>query len=145
MYFLEVIYVSPFFISFLLFLQSSSTMIKGTHIATTTRFFTSPNEKEFLIVNAVGPDRLGIVSNLTQLVVEKGGNVGESQATRLGSHFGLMMLVSVPKTNSQILQNAVQNVEGMSTTCFVTDDPNAIAVAPQVGCTLNVSFALIID
>lgn len=91
-------------------------------------------------MNAVGPDRVGIVSGLTQLVVEKGGNVGESQASRLGSHFGLMMLVSVPKSSSDELQQAVKTLEGMSISCFVTDDPSAVVSAPKVGCEFITDF-----
>lgn len=115
-------------------LSSSHLPKKVVKASSSIRCF-SNNEKEFLVVNAVGPDRVGIVSNLTELVVQKGGNVGESQASRLGSHFGLMMLVSVPKKgNASIeLQDALQNIEGMSTTCYTTDDPNAIMTSPKVG------------
>mmetsp|Transcript_8738 Transcript_8738/g.10943 ORF Transcript_8738/g.10943 Transcript_8738/m.10943 type:complete len:153 (+) Transcript_8738:49-507(+) len=98
----------------------------------TARCFSSA-DKEFLVINAVGPDRLGIVSGLTELVVEKGGNVGESQASRLGSHFGLMMLVSVPKSATQELQDAVKALEGMSTSCYPTEDPTANRDSPSVG------------
>ena len=68
------------------------------------------------------------------MVVDKGGNVGESQASRLGSHFGLMMLVSVPKSSSEELQTALKELEGMSTTCYITNDPNAITAPPGDGC-----------
>ena len=47
------------------------------------------------------------------MVVDKGGNVGESQTSQLGSHFGflfLMMLVSVPKSPSQELQIAFKDL-----------------------------------
>ena len=88
------------------------------------------------LITISGPDRLGIVSGLTELVVEKGGNVGESQASRLGSHFGLMMLVSVPKSATQDLQDAVKALEGMSTSCYPTKDPAANRDSPSVGCKL---------
>lgn len=102
-------------------------------VSTSTRCFSTVAEQEFLVINAVGPDRVGIVSGLTEMVVDRGGNVGESQASRLGSHFGLMMLVSVPKSSSHDLQEAVQNMEGMSTSCYSTDDPNAVTASPRVG------------
>jgi glycine cleavage system regulatory protein len=108
------------------------------------RYF-STAEKEYLILNTVGPDRVGIVSSITKLVVEKGGNVGESQASKLGSHFGLMMLVSVPKDRSQDLIQSVKGIEGMNTSCFVTDDPTAVTASPKVGCEytmLHVSVVL---
>ena len=94
----------------------------------------SSMDKDYLVVNAVGPDRVGIVSGLTKMVVDKGGNVGESQASRLGSHFGLMMLVSVPKKSSQELQTSLKELEGMSTSCYTTDDPNAVQASPGDGC-----------
>jgi glycine cleavage system transcriptional repressor len=96
------------------------------------RFF-STTDQEFLVVNAVGPDRPGIVSDLTKLVVDQGGNVGESIASRLGTHFGLMMLISVPKTKSLELQDAVKGMADMSTTCYATTNPDAVEVKPRVG------------
>ena len=85
-------------------------------------------------MNAVGVDRPGIVSDLTKMVVNAGGNVGESQAAKLGSHFGLMMLISVPKIQSGVLQNALSSMEGMSTSCYLTGDPDAVEVTPHIGC-----------
>lgn len=100
----------------------------------------STSDKEFLVLNAVGPDRPGIVSEMTKLVVDHGGNVGESQASRLGSHFGLMMLVTIPKSQSSALQTAVVDMPGMSTTCYVTGDPDAVEVTPKVGYTGHFSL-----
>jgi glycine cleavage system transcriptional repressor len=96
------------------------------------RFF-SATDQEYLVVNAVGPDRPGIVSDLTKLVVNQGGNVGESIASRLGAHFGLMMLISVPKSKSMELQDAVKGMADMSTTCYTTTNPDAVEVKPRVG------------
>lgn len=95
--------------------------------------FYSATDQEYLVVNAVGPDRPGIVSDLTKLVVDQGGNVGESIASRLGAHFGLMMLISVPKNKSTALQDAVKNMAEMSTTCYSTTNPDAVEVKPRVG------------
>ena len=93
----------------------------------------STTQNEFLVLNAVGPDRPGIVSEFTKIVVDQGGNVGESQASRLGSHFGLMMLVKIPKSHSEALQTAVEGMAGMSTTCYSTGDPDAVEITPKVG------------
>jgi len=82
----------------------------------------------------VGPDRPGIVSDFTKLVVDQGGNVGESQASRLGSHFGLMMLIAIPKTKSDSLQTAVTAMPGMSSSCYITGNPHAVEITPKVGC-----------
>ena len=66
--------------------------------------------------------------------------MGESQASRLGSHFGLMMLVSVPKSTTEELQDAVKALEGMSTSCYATEDPNATKDSPRVGCKSCIYF-----
>jgi predicted amino acid-binding ACT domain protein len=96
----------------------------------------SAADSEFLVVNAVGPDRPGIVSDFTKLVVDQEGSVGESQASRLGSHFGLMMLITVPKAKSEALQTAVKKMSDMNTSCYLTGDPNAVEVTPKDGCEL---------
>lgn len=85
------------------------------------------------VVNAVGSDRPGIVSDLTEIVVNAGGNVGESIASRLGSYFGLMMLVSVPKGKSTNLQSALKSMSNMSTTCYSTSNPNEMEITPRIG------------
>jgi len=90
-------------------------------------------EKEFIVVSAVGTDRRGIVSDITKIVVDKGGNVGESQAAKLGSHFGLSMLISIPKRESEALQASLTSLPGLATSCFVTGDPRAVTVTPNVG------------
>ena len=91
-------------------------------------------QKDFIFVSAVGADRRGIVSDITKIVVEKGGNVGESQATNLGSHFGLSMLVSAPKHESEALQASLTSLPGLATSCFVTGDPNDVSIIPDIGC-----------
>jgi glycine cleavage system transcriptional repressor len=100
-----------------------------------TRSFSSRSrEKEFLVINSVGVDRPGIVSEITKRVVDANGNIGSSQAAKLGSHFGLMMLVSIPKEQSDSLQRSLANFKDMSTVCFVTTDPKTVSVQPQEGC-----------
>jgi glycine cleavage system transcriptional repressor len=49
-----------------------------------------------LVLTLTGPDRIGIVENLTGLLVARGGNVEVSRMARLGGEFAVLMLVSVP-------------------------------------------------
>lgn len=91
----------------------------------------SSSESQFMILNSVGEDRPGIVSDMTKIVLDHNGNVGESQASKLGTHFGLMMLVSVPKDQSELLQNAVKSMSGMKTTCYLTENPDTVQVQPE--------------
>ena len=49
-----------------------------------------------LVVSVTGNDRVGIVEEVTGVVVEFGGNVDSSKMARLGGEFAMLMLVSVP-------------------------------------------------
>jgi glycine cleavage system transcriptional repressor len=53
-----------------------------------------PNEKSYLVLTAVGPDRPGIVSELSALIHRAGANVEDSRMAVLGGEFALLMLVS---------------------------------------------------
>jgi glycine cleavage system transcriptional repressor len=48
---------------------------------------------KLLAVTAIGPDRTGIVRDLSAGITEAGGNIRESRMTTLGSEFAVMMLV----------------------------------------------------
>mmetsp|Transcript_92684 Transcript_92684/g.267649 ORF Transcript_92684/g.267649 Transcript_92684/m.267649 type:complete len:214 (+) Transcript_92684:90-731(+) len=87
-----------------------SAALRQAHALKFRRFFST---KE-LIINAVGSDRVGIVSDMTKYVTGVGGNVGESQASRLGNHFSLMMLVNVPEKRVVELVNQLEDVEDIT-------------------------------
>lgn len=94
------------------------------------------------MINAVGQDRVGIVSDITGLVIQAGGNVGESQAAKLGSHFSLMMLVTVPTKHTDNLVASLDTVPAMNAAVFEADSATKV-MTPQVGCTFtNVSLSL---
>jgi glycine cleavage system transcriptional repressor len=50
--------------------------------------------EKLLAVTAIGPDRAGVVRDLSQAVTAAGGSIRESRMIALGSEFGVMMLVS---------------------------------------------------
>eukprot|EP00550_Attheya_septentrionalis_P003796 CAMPEP_0198285488 /NCGR_PEP_ID=MMETSP1449-20131203/4743_1 /TAXON_ID=420275 /ORGANISM="Attheya septentrionalis, Strain CCMP2084" /LENGTH=235 /DNA_ID=CAMNT_0043982897 /DNA_START=64 /DNA_END=768 /DNA_ORIENTATION=- len=97
------------------------------------------DKKTHLMINTLGPDRLGIVSDMTKLVTDVGGSVGESQATKLGSYFSLTMQVSVPsKAAADDLKQSLADeskIGMMSMHSVETDDPKAVqvVVSPSVG------------
>ena len=49
-----------------------------------------------LALTAIGRDRPGIVAGLTEVLVESGGNVDDSQMSILHGQFAVVLLVSVP-------------------------------------------------
>lgn len=93
-----------------------------------------------LVINAVGQDRVGIVSDITGLVIDVGGNVGESQAAKLGSHFSLMMLVTVPADHLDDLKDKLKTVPDINAAVFEAP-ADATKFTPQgVGCMYPVCW-----
>ena len=96
-------------------------------------FSTTSSSVVDLVINAVGMDRVGIVSDVTGLVIEAGGNVGDSQAAKLGSHFGLMMEVTLPRDKLDSLKAQLEAMPGMNAAVY--EDPVSDASATtQIGC-----------
>lgn len=52
------------------------------------------SQDQYLVVSALGPDRPGLVSEVTSYVTERGGNIEDSRMAVLGAEFGIMLLVS---------------------------------------------------
>lgn len=91
-----------------------------SHYASTSATY---NKKQTqLIINAVGTDRLGIVHDMTKEVIDAGGNVGASQAAKLGEYFSLMMLVEVPETKVPSLKERLEQMHDLSASVCLTKD-----------------------
>lgn len=113
----------------------SSTAFHTTQATSLSRRFFSSKQQQ-LIINAVGTDRLGIVSDMTKEVTDVGGNVGESQAAKLGKHFSLMMLVEVPHDQVDVLQQKVSAMKDLTATACLTDGDDgdkSVAANPTIG------------
>jgi glycine cleavage system transcriptional repressor len=50
--------------------------------------------RKHFVVDVIGPDRPGIVEEVSQIVAEGGGNIEDSRMAHLGGEFGLLMLFS---------------------------------------------------
>ena len=109
--------------------------ITATKVVSTRQFSTQDPQK-YIVINSHGLDRPGIVADITQIVTDKGGNVGESQAQLLGGHFALMMSVQIQSSDVDSLSNQLQeNVKGMSTSVFDAVGPKkAEKMSPKIGC-----------
>jgi glycine cleavage system transcriptional repressor len=55
-----------------------------------------PND-HFLVLSALGPDRPGLVADITHYLTERGANIEDSRMATLGGEFGVMILVSGPE------------------------------------------------
>ncbi len=52
------------------------------------------SNKSYLVLTAVGPDRPGLVSEISSMVLSAGANLEDSRMAILGGEFALLVLVS---------------------------------------------------
>ena len=50
--------------------------------------------KQHIAVSAIGTDRTGLVHELTKVISDCGGNIGDSRMASLGSEFAMVMLIA---------------------------------------------------
>jgi glycine cleavage system transcriptional repressor len=65
----------------------------------------------FAVLTALGPDRVGIVDDLSTLVAARGGNIEESKMAILGGEFAVIMLVALPAAELEALAAALPGRE----------------------------------
>lgn len=86
-----------------------------------------------LVICAIGPDRTGIVDELTGLLHEHGANVGQSRMVNLAGQFALLLAAQTPVEQVDTLAQAVHDrarALGMSVTIA---RPEPAVRAPKAG------------
>jgi len=63
-----------------------------------------------IVLTLTGKDRVGIVEEVTRLLLELGGNVETSRMARLGGEFAVILLVSLPADKDRGLDRAVESL-----------------------------------
>jgi len=64
------------------------------------------------VLTLTGSDRIGIVQRVTESILECGGDVQASRMARLGGEFAMLMLVSIPDTETERLSANVEELSG---------------------------------
>lgn len=84
-----------------------------------------------LVLTLTGPDRVGIVEDLTGLLVARDGNVEVSRMARLGGEFAVLMLVSLPDEQVAGLESDLERLaaRGYKVTATRAHQPHAEAHA----------------
>lgn len=59
-----------------------------------------------ILFTLTGTDRVGIVEEVSRVLLQLGGSVGTSRMARLGGEFAILMLVSLPEENVAKLDSA---------------------------------------
>ena len=63
------------------------------------------------VLTLTGPDRIGIVDEVTGVLLERGGNVEVSRMVRLGGEFAVLMLVAMPSEGFTHLETALESLK----------------------------------
>ena len=66
-----------------------------------------------LIVKGIGPDKPGIVSQISGMVTSNNGNIEESRMIRLGSEFAIIMMISISENSQGKLSDQLDGIEGI--------------------------------
>ena len=80
-----------------------------------------------IVFTLTGTDRIGLVNDVTELLLGLGGNVEISRMARLGGEFAVLMLVSLPAEHLARLDQAMQGLsdEGYKITVTQTEAESA--------------------
>ena len=78
---------------------------------------------------------------MTKCVTDVGGNVGESQAAKIGSHFSLVMLISVPGGKIDSLSDQLKNMSDMNANLYVLDNLSQPEPS-KIGCTFLTNYEI---
>ena len=84
--------------------------------------------KGFVVLTAVGPDRVGIVDDISGVVSHAGCNIEESKMSVLGGEFAVIMLVSGPAGSVESLAESLPDLGqklSLHIECRGTREPSA--------------------
>ena len=85
-----------------------------------------------LIITAVGPDRPGIVGELTAHLHAAGGNILDSRMVNLRGEFAMMILLEVPEGSaSRVAGDLPRHGEGLGLTLSVAPQHAGAAKPPE--------------
>jgi glycine cleavage system transcriptional repressor len=82
-----------------------------------------------IVLTVTGTDRVGIVDEVTQMLLNLGGNIETSRMARLGGEFAMLMLVALPSEQSSPLDKALAELEARG--YKVTTTPTALSYGQQ--------------
>ncbi len=83
-----------------------------------------------IVFTLTGPDRVGIVEEVTGVLLDLGGNVGAGRMARLGGEFAMLMLVSLPSERLVDIDRALSQLTDNGYKSTVSDARPAPATPP---------------
>jgi glycine cleavage system transcriptional repressor len=82
-----------------------------------------------IVLTLTGTDRVGIVDEVTQLLLKLGGNIETSQMSRLGGEFAMLMMVSLPSDQNVSLDAAISELAARGYKLTITPTAQTYAQA----------------
>lgn len=83
-----------------------------------------------VILTLTGADRIGIVEELTRILLERDGNVETSRMARLGGEFAVLMLVSLPEARQEDLRQGLEGLASLGYKLTITPTERPYAEVP---------------
>jgi glycine cleavage system transcriptional repressor len=68
-------------------------------------------DDQYLVLSALGPDRPGLVSQVTRHLTEHGGNIEDSRMAVLGGEFGILVLVRATGSEIRRIESELSRLE----------------------------------
>ncbi|MFT3769383.1 MAG: ACT domain-containing protein [Minicystis sp.] len=94
----------------------------------------------FLVLSALGPDRPGLVAEVTEYLTERGVNVEDSRMAVLGAEFGILVLVSGSPDQIGAVERdtaALAQKTGLAVTVRRTKSPEEHRRAATIPCLVT--------
>jgi glycine cleavage system transcriptional repressor len=81
---------------------------------------------EHFLINALGPDKTGLVEELSAAVMENGYGIADSRMAILGDHFSVLMLVSGNKKGEEGLRKRFARLKTLEITMRPVKERHAL-------------------
>lgn len=98
-------------------------------------------EELFLVLSALGPDRPGLVAQVTEYLTGRGANIEDSRMAVLGGEFGILVLVSATSAELDAIERdraALAGETGLEILVRRTKSPEEHRRAATVPCIVTV-------
>jgi glycine cleavage system transcriptional repressor len=97
-------------------------------------------DDQYLVLSALGPDRPGLVSQVTRHLTENGGNIEDSRMAVLGGEFGMLVLVRATGAQIRRIEAELAGLEqetGLKILTRPTKSPEAHRRATSIPCAIT--------
>ena len=83
----------------------------------------TPQPKEHLVITAVGPDRVGLVEQITQFLLKEGCNIEDSKMAVFCGEFTIILLVSGEAAGLDRIAQSLPSLTNQTGLVFFTKKP----------------------